>query len=166
MATEDGCHCRLVYEHSGVQHLLPLHRILQRRHALGPLVLAVHERRALCVGKRRLAHLRAPRHAGAPTRIKPTYAEYRLHRMRIPWGQPAGQPQLLLPVPCDRGRQRVQRLVVHAGTAPVVKPPWTHLGGFERLRLHQFRCGVWVCLLYVVNHRYSANPCFTSIGSV
>ena len=138
MATQRSRQRRLVDEHPGVQQRYPLLRVLQRRDALGPLVLPVHEGRALGIRERRLAHLSPPRQAGAPARVQPAHAEDHLDLVGIPGRQPARQPELLLTVPHDRGRQRVQRLVIHAGPAPIVVPPRPHLGRVECLYLNLF----------------------------
>ena len=113
----------LVLEYSGIQHDFPLRRILKWRDSLRPLVLAMHERRALGVRKRRFADLRPPGHAGTPARLKTTHAKDDFHQVRVPWRQPPGQPQLLLAVPGDGGCQRVERFVVHARLRTVVITP-------------------------------------------
>ena len=74
---------RLVAEHGGVQHRLPLNGVFERRDAFGPLVLAVHQGCAFGVGKRGVANLRAPGHAGAAASLEAAHAGDRLDQAVI-----------------------------------------------------------------------------------
>ena len=49
------------------------------------------------------------------------------------------EPELLLAIAPDRRRRRIERLVVHAGSGAVVKPPRSNVRGVERLHVDHLR---------------------------